>query len=355
MKSLSRFISSVRILCCALILQGWLSGAAFSEEQSAKPTPDDNAISTDSNGPPPKILFEQTTVDFGQVAPGSSSSCLFKFCNKGEGVLEISNISTTCGCTVAELEKKKYASGECGEIKVKFNADRATGLRVKHLYVPSNDPLAPKVELSIKAVIAEKAIAEPDKLDYMLKGKDAGHAKITVKSLDGKSFSITKFESTADIVTADFNANQNAPQIELETSVDAGKVGSIINGRIEISITHPDTPVVSVPFSILPRFRTDPPAINIINAEAGKVVQKDLWLLSNYNEDFDITSADSKKGIIKVLNKQKFDKRYKFELEITPPPVKSIAKMFTDTLSVNTKDGEKIDISCRGFYLSKRN
>jgi len=93
--------------------------------------PEANAASpqapAEPNGPPPKIVFEQTVHDFGAVAPGSLNPCKFKFKNAGLGVLKISEVTKTCGCTVFTLEKKDYAPGEEGVIEVGYNADKASG------------------------------------------------------------------------------------------------------------------------------------------------------------------------------------------------------------------------------------
>jgi hypothetical protein len=52
-----------------------------------------------------------------------------------------------------------------------------------------------------------------------------------------------------------------------------------------------------------------------------------------------------------VVSQEKIGNRYKFNLEITPPEPRSSSKrMFTDTFSILTKDGAKIDVACRGFY-----
>jgi hypothetical protein len=127
-------------------------------------------------------------------------------------------------------------------------------------------------------------------------------------------------------------------------------MGPASNGRIEIGLTHPETSSIAVPFSVLSRFRVDPPAINILNAQPGETFQRELWLLDNYDEDFEIASATSGQNIIKVVSKEKLGHRYKLNLEITSPASKGAARMFTDTLTLTTKDGEKISITCRGFF-----
>jgi hypothetical protein len=166
-------------------------------------------------------------------------------------------------------------------------------------------------------------------------------------------FAITKFESTADAVTVDFDPNQTATKFVLQTRIDPQKMGPISNGRIEIAVTNPESPSLTIPFKVLQKYKVDPPAINVLNAEPGKVVQRELWLLNNYEDDFEIVLTSSREGIIKVVNQEKFGNRYKFSIEITPPQAKSTARMFTDTLSIGTKDGETINVACRGFYQRK--
>jgi hypothetical protein len=311
------------------------------------------APAVEPNGPPPKIFVEQSTYDFGYVSPGSTNSCEFKFQNKGVGKLVISEITKTCGCTVPTLDKKEYAPGEGGAIKVEYHADQGAGIRTRHLYILSNDPVNPRVDLTIKAAIVQKVVCEPERLEYTLKGAKAGVAEITIKSVDDKPFAISKFESTSDAVTASFDPNQKETKFTLQAKLDPQKIGANTSGRIEVVVTHPDCTSVTIPFSILSRFRADPPSINVLNSEPGKVVKKELWILDNYEQDFEITSVTAGQGIIKVLGQEKMGNRYKLDLEITPPAAQNTARMFTDTLSITTKDGEIINIACRGFYVRK--
>jgi hypothetical protein len=371
------------LICCTLLLQNSFASSSDNKAvPSLKSLADANADKTqmtgispdksklpaepitgemavaDSNGPvglPPNIVFEQSVHDFGLVAPSSVSTCEFKFCNKGEGKLKISEVTKSCGCTVFKLAKNDYAPGECGKIAVQYNADASVGIRQRNLHVLSNDPNNPNVELTIKASITQKVTFEPERLEYKLKGENALTAELTLKSVDKQFFKITQIDSTNDAVTADFNPDQSAAKFVLKTKLDAAKMGTGSFGRIEIKVTHPDCAAVTVPFGLIPRFRSDPAAINIINAEPGKPVQKELWLLNNYNDDFDIVSVTSKEATMKLIGKEKMGNRYKLNLEIIPPKAqgKETLRMFTDTLTIKINDGDSIDVSCRGFFRLK--
>jgi hypothetical protein len=251
---------------------------------------------------------------------------------------------------VFELEKREYAPGEKGTLKVQFHADKGTGARARHLYVFSNDPNNEKVELTIKATIAQKVIFEPDRLEYKLKGNNAGQAELTIRSLDGTSFTITKFDATSEAVTTNFDPAQKDVNFVLQTRIDPNKMGAISVGRIEIGLTHPECPSLTVPFNVLAPFRVDPPAINVLNVEPGEKIQRELWVLNNYDEGFEIVSIASSQGIVKVVGKEKLGHRYKLNIEITAPETKKNARMFADTLTITMRDGEKINVTCRGFF-----
>jgi Protein of unknown function (DUF1573) len=332
------------IISSVLVLQCLFAGQAVGAQSPAsKPA-------AEPNGPSPKIVFEQVIHDFGPVAPGSLSNCKFKFKNEGAGILKISDVTKTCGCTVFELTKREYAPGEEGTIDVGYNASKASGPVTRHLYVLSNDKDNPRVELTINASIVQRIACDPEKLDYTIKGENAGVVVLTLHSVDDQNFAITAFNATSNAVSADFDPNKKAAKFVLKTKIDTQKTGVNSSGRVEITTSHPDCPTVTIPFSVLARFKVDPPTINILNAEAQKTIERELWLLNNYGEDFEIASATSKEGVIKVISQEKIDNRCKFGLAITPPPTPNPTRMFTDTLTITTKDGEIIEVACRGFY-----
>ena len=82
-----------------------------------------------------------------------------------------------------------------------YNADKGSGVRTRHLYVMSNDPVNPRIELTIKATIVQKIAYEPEKLEYTLRGETMN---LTVRSVDDQNFAITAFGSTGNAVSGGF-------------------------------------------------------------------------------------------------------------------------------------------------------
>ncbi|UCG47378.1 MAG: DUF1573 domain-containing protein [Phycisphaerales bacterium] len=56
-------------------------------------------------GVTPEVSFEQAVCDLGEVGVGWGTLCEFRFGNAHEGMLKITGVKATCGCTVVQLDK----------------------------------------------------------------------------------------------------------------------------------------------------------------------------------------------------------------------------------------------------------
>ncbi|MFD1614995.1 DUF1573 domain-containing protein [Gelatiniphilus marinus] len=70
----------------------------------------------------PKIEFDKTIHDFGEIEAKTRVETVFKYKNTGEAPLVITDIKSTCGCTVPQdWSREPLAVGETGEFTVKFD------------------------------------------------------------------------------------------------------------------------------------------------------------------------------------------------------------------------------------------
>jgi hypothetical protein len=267
--------------------------------------------------------------------------------------LKIKKVSTSCGCTSPKLDKKEYAPGENGTLKITYHANNTPSKINKKAYVTSNDKKHPKVTLNIKGQVAAKVEHAPSNLELKPRKDNAGCPEITLKSKDKKPFSIKRFKSTAQCITAEIDKSTKKQQHVIKPKVNMGKIGKTKNGRITIQLDHPQCKTVSIPFKVIPEFKTKPAGITLLKVQPEKPITRELWVLSNYNEEFEIESVTSTKGYTKVTNQEKNGSRYKIDLEITPPKPTDNKKMFRDKILVKIKDGEKLEVSCYGMYPKK--
>lgn len=345
------FIVTVVGLVCVWSFQMGCQQVLASEE--AKEETKEAAASE----PGPRIKFEKVVYDFGKVGPGTKNTCEFKFTNVGDELLEIKKVDKSCGCTPYTLDKKKYAPGESGTLKVKYSASRRTGSAKKHLYVHSNDKVQPKIVLTVKAKIQESVSVQPKILNLFLNKKNGGCPEITLRSLGGEAISIKGFEasgrfkSTGRAITAEFDPSVKGKKLVLQPKVNMNLLKKNLSGSVRITVLNPQESTITIPFKVLPQFKLDPPSLVVYKAEPEKPVTKELWILDNYGEDVEVESVSSKKGIIKVLSREMVDRRCKIELEITPPAREGSKRVFSDVLYVNIKNSEPLKVTCRGFYV----
>ncbi len=311
----------------------------------------DSEVTANESGP--RITFESLVCDLGQVPPRTKHVCEFKFTNTGNEVMEITKVHSTCGCIISKLKKKEYAPGESETLEATYQSSASAGQVKKYVFVYSNDEANPKVILTVKAEIVIKVAHEPKKLNLVLDKENAGCPVVTLTSIDNQPFSITGFKSTGDSITADFDTSVKETSFVIQPKVDMEKLRKGPKGQVEISLTHPECKKISILFDTLPEFKTDPRVVYVRDAEPLKTVTKKVWIRSNYNEDVEVESTSSKKGIVKVLAQEKIRNGYQFELEITPPLQESNKRVFTDVFTVVLKGGQQIQITCYGIYSKK--
>lgn len=71
-----------------------------------------------------KIEFKakDNTIDYGTVSKESDSGVrTFEFTNTGDAPLTITNVQSTCGCTVPTKPTEPIMPGKTGKIDVKYN------------------------------------------------------------------------------------------------------------------------------------------------------------------------------------------------------------------------------------------
>lgn len=300
----------------------------------------------------PKIKVENAMYDFGVLAPDSKDNKgQFKFSNVGKGTLKIDHVQSTCGCTVPELSKKEYAPGESGTVEITFHAPAYAGSVTKHLYIISNDPGTPRAELALQAKVEVKVISEPDKIELMLNKENAGMPSIKVKSLDNEPFKITGFTNSGQAITCNFDPNEKSVEHILAPKVDISKLQESNTGVIQISVDHPKAKQVLISYNALSMYELRPARIVLQNAEPNVAVKREVGIINNYGQAFEIESIQSRSGLMKVVNQKKDGTNIGLELEITPPKQEGAARRYiTDELNVKIKDGPMLTVRCSGWY-----
>ncbi|WP_445735550.1 DUF1573 domain-containing protein [Mariniflexile sp.] len=100
-----------------------------------------------------KIDFKSDTIDYGTIEKGSNGVRIFEFTNTGDAPLIISNVTSTCGCTIPKKPDGPILPGKTGQIEVKYDTNRVSPIR-KTITVISNAD-TPTVALKIKGEVID--------------------------------------------------------------------------------------------------------------------------------------------------------------------------------------------------------
>lgn len=104
-----------------------------------------------------EFLTADNTIDYGTISKATDSGLrTFEFRNTGDAPLIISEVRSTCGCTVPTKPKDPILPGKMGKIDVRYNM--TPGPIRKTITVESNAVNYPQgiVALKIKGEVVEK-------------------------------------------------------------------------------------------------------------------------------------------------------------------------------------------------------
>lgn len=101
-----------------------------------------------------KIAWMDLKYDFGTIEQGIPVSHEFEFANEGSAPLLISNVKTSCGCTVSKYPEEPIMPGESEKISVVYNSARS-GKFTKNVTVMSNAD-QPSYVLTISGEVSPK-------------------------------------------------------------------------------------------------------------------------------------------------------------------------------------------------------
>lgn len=103
----------------------------------------------------PDLILDQEEADIGEIVNGEVRTLEIPIQNEGNAPLVIEAVTTSCGCTSAEVEPSTIGPGETGVLLIAFDSGAhgpdANGPVMRQVFIASNDPDQPEVEFRILA------------------------------------------------------------------------------------------------------------------------------------------------------------------------------------------------------------
>lgn len=110
-----------------------------------------------------KINFKTETIDYGEIEKGSDGVRIFEFTNTGDQPLIISQVKSSCGCTVPSKPDGPIAPGASSTISVKYDTKRVGPIRkTVTVYSNANEPIK-SLKIKGKILGETKSVLEKTK------------------------------------------------------------------------------------------------------------------------------------------------------------------------------------------------
>jgi len=105
-------------------------------------------------GASPRIVVEPTSQDLGEV-PQEPLELTYTVRNEGDSPLQIEKVDTSCGCTRATVDRETIPPSESAQLRVVLDPteDNLYGNLLRVIYIRSNDPDNPEVEVEFRVTI----------------------------------------------------------------------------------------------------------------------------------------------------------------------------------------------------------
>ena len=132
-------------------------------------------------GSPPPVGGGQVSVDqdefnFGKMDSSEDGKHEFVITNLGDKTLTLNRGSSSCSCTVSEIQDGELAPGQSTKVLLSWRSKGRIGPFQQSVTVITNDPHRPEVSLTVKGEYTQHLYANPDELTF---GQIAGTEHVT--------------------------------------------------------------------------------------------------------------------------------------------------------------------------------
>ncbi len=177
-------------------------------------------------GGDPIVSVGEPLYQFGAMQRGTTKSHEFIVVNDGKSPLTLRVLSTTCKCTVGNVSNEPIPPGGSVGVKLEWSALINPGPFRQTATIETNDPLTPKIELSVEGEVTEATGIYPP--DFMFDKVTAGDEKsadvfIMAFSQDDLKVSAPEFTNTE---TRDF----------FDVSIESAKPADLPNPKAKAGV-----------------------------------------------------------------------------------------------------------------------
>lgn len=149
-----------------------------------------------------ELIWESSVQEFERTPEDGAVEARYSFKNVGSTPVTIVRIDSSCGCTVAQTDKKTYLPGESGEITARFSFGNRKGVQRKVIDVRLAD--GTEKQLGLYVSILDPLTVRPELLLWQV-GENATPKTVQLTPAKGVPLQIRSVSSSSPRVTAELH------------------------------------------------------------------------------------------------------------------------------------------------------
>jgi len=186
----------------------------------------------------PQLTFDKNVFDFHSVIQGKTVSHSFTFRNTGDAPATITRVSSSCGCTVANVSDKVIPPGKSGAIKAAFDSSDFYGPVSKDVFVYLGDQQKPAYILSMKGLVVEELVITPRQINLgSVKAGVRKEVTVVMENKGNKTVKITSLKTELPQATISSGKKTLKPgeKTSIKITVIPRTDNRFVNGYLTIS------------------------------------------------------------------------------------------------------------------------
>jgi hypothetical protein len=245
-----------------------------------------------------KAMFDSTSHDFGIVARGADVVHKFRVKNLYKEDIQISNVTTSCGCTAPQFDNTPVKTGGETYVTISMDTLKFQHLKTSTVTVQFAQPRFAEVKIPVQVYIRSDVVLTPGSINFGALGIGAKADRSVEIAYAGRDdWKIDK------VVTGDPNVQAKA--------VETARTGGQVNYRLDVSLL-PTAPVgllrkqmtlvtndaqgnqipVLVQARVEPDITVTPSAVQLGTVAPGTETMRTVLLRSTNNKPFVIESVE---------------------------------------------------------------
>ncbi len=314
----------------------------------------------------PKMVSPEPVYQFGEMDNNKKVEHAFIVRNDGDATLNISRVKTSCGCTVAQPEKKVLAPGEATKVNATLSLRGRQGKVTKSITVYSDDPETPSFVLKFEGTAIAAIHMEPARLSFgRVMDNEVHTRKVNIRAQKEEiTFHITKVEySKLDGIKAEVETVTDGKEYNVTVQNEGPFPTGNLSGRIMLHTDYPARPVLylNVFAQVIGVLEVAPPSISIrVSDDETRTTSQYIRVSSGRVQEFEIADiivpVDSMTAEIKPRkDRNKEDIKNDYLIYLKNMPMTEALEGKSLTLVLTDAEKTKVDIPFQIVKMNKKN